>query len=385
MDSKFKKFIPFLIIFLFYFVARISFFYIPIYLNLTGFSGFEIGLLVALSSVAAFISFFPSGIVNDRQSIKKPLAISFLLLGAFYFGITVFKSFAELFVLFLLGGIGLKVGTNSLRNFFLKSQTEKKGERFGKYQLFVMFGVGAGVLVFSLLVSSLHFSLVFQAIAIFLVILISFLFLMDDFESGSTKIQEYKNDFLRKEVIFFSAILFLFTMHWGAESTSYGLLLTKDFGLNLTEAGRYMAFSLVFFGVSAYFYGKKLDEKKATIPQLMSYGMIISGLMHVLMVFEPIWFSFIARVAHELGDGIFQVAMLFWISNSFEFRRIAGNASLIMTITVLGEITGALIFSTIGGLFGYGSAFISSGVLSILAALIFIIYKKNFFKNNSLN
>jgi MFS family permease len=380
----FKSLVPFLVIFLFYFASRITFFFIPVYLDLRGFTGLEIGLLVALSSVAAFISFFPSGLVNDRKSIKKPLALGFLLTAVFYYGITVFSGFAFFFLLFLIGGIGLKIGINCLRNyFFKKSMIEKRGESLGAYQLFVMAGVFAGVLSFSILVPLLSFEIMLQAMGLLLVALIVLLFFVRDFETSETKIRDYKNDFLKKNVVFFSVLLFLFTLHWGAESTTYGLLLIEDFGLNITQTGMYMAFSLIFLGITAYVFGKKLDRKETSVSKMLAAGMVLSGVMHILMAFEPLWFSFAARIIHEVGDGLFEIGMLFWVADSFSFKRLAGNASLLMTVTVLGESVGAVMFSAIGGAFGYGSAFISSGVISVIAAVIFLVFRKRFFLNHN--
>lgn len=380
MANAYKRFAPFLMVFLFYFAARISFFYIPVYLNYTGLTGLEIGVLVSLSSFAALIGFFPSGVLNDRKSVKRPLLISFFLLSSFYFGLTVLDGFAQLFALFLFGGVGLKVGSNCLRNLFLKSRADKKGEKLGRYQLLSNLGVGLGVASFSLLVTLFHFNIVFCAIAVFFLLLGFLLFFMDDLETSPTKIHEYKADFMRKEVVFFSAILFLFTMHWGAESTSYGLLLTEDLGLSLAKAGHYMSFSLVFMGFSAYFFGKRLDKKSVKVPDLMFFGMFFSGLTHVLMVNENVWLSFLARVIHETADGAFHIAMLFWITGSFDFRRVAGNASILMTVTVLGEVAGSIVFSTIGDIYGYSMAFILSGFLGIASATVFLAYKNRFFR-----
>jgi len=378
-----KKLAPLLIIFLFYFASRISFFFIPIYLDLKGFNGLEIGILVALSAVAAFISFFPSGIINDRKSIKKPLALSFALLAIFYFGMTLVDGFVFFFILFLIGGIGTKVGSNSLKNYFLKkSQLEKKGKSLGSYQLFVMIGVAFGVLSVGFFVPLFNFEIVLQAVAVILALLIGLLFFLEDFEVSETKIHEYKTDFFKKDVIFFSLILFLFTLHWGAESTTYGLLLTEHFGLDVFGAGIYMAFSLIFVGIAAYFFGKRIDQKKTSVSKMLALGMLISGTMHILMVFEPIAFSFFARAIHEIGDGMFEIGMLVWMADSFSFKRLAGNASLLMTVTVLGEIIGAILFSTLGDMFGYASAFIVSGAIAVIASLFFVVLRKRFFLKN---
>ncbi|MFH1588235.1 MAG: MFS transporter [Candidatus Diapherotrites archaeon] len=369
----------FLLVFLFFFASRVSFFFIPIYLAELNFTGFEIGLLVGLSSVAAFIAFFPSGFVNDKKSVKKPLLLSFILLSAFYSGITFFSGFIAFFALFLFGGIGLKVGTNSLRNYFLKSSPQgKEGNTMGLYKLVVMLGVFCGVLVVSVLVPVFEFNLVLQGVSFLFILLIFFLFFFKDIKSSDVKVFQYKDDFLKKNILFFSLILFLFTLHWGAESTSYGLFLQEFFNLDFFQMGLYMALPLPFLGFSAYYFGKKVDAKKIDFLSLFAVGVLLSGLTHILMTFNPIEFSFLMRVIHEFADGMVEIGLIFWIFRSFDFKRLAGNASLIMTVTVLGELIGAVVFSTIGGIYGYNWPFILTGITSIMAAGLFLIYKKKY-------
>jgi MFS family permease len=377
-----KEWLVFLFVFLFFLGSRISFFYIPIYLNELNFSGLEIGLLIGLSAVAAFIGFFPSGLINDRNSFKKPLIFSLILLALFYFGLSVFSGFELFFVLFLLGGLGLNVGRNTLKNYFMKiSISGKEGYTMGLFELISILGIFFGVLTASFLVPVYSFQIFLKAISVLFILLIVFVFFLKPIKMTETKLSGYKSDFLKKNVLFFALILFLFTLHWGAESTAYGLLLTEYFELNLFFAGIYMAFPLLFLGLSAFYFGKKIDAKKIDFSLVFLIGMLLSGLTHILMTFPLIEFSFLMRVIHEFGDGLAQIGLVFWIFKSFNFERLAGNASLIMTVTVLGEIIGAILFSTLGGNIGYQYAFIGSGITSILAAVLFFIYLKKY-KNN---
>ncbi len=369
----------FLLVFLFYFAARISFFFIPVYLNNLGFNSFEIGVLIALSSVAAFISFFPSGFVNDSNSVKKPLFFSFILLALFYFGLTVFNSFFLFLLLFLIGGVGLKVGVNSLKNYFLKNaEPGFEGQTMGFYQLIVILGVFFGVLFVGFVVPLIDFPIVLRFVSFLFIGLIFFLFFFKEVKTSNVRISEYKDDFLKKNVLFFSLILFLFTLHWGAESTSYALFLKNYFNLDLFFSSLYMAFPLLFLGFSAFLFGKKIDAKKIDFANVFLIGVFVSGLTHVLMVLQPVQVSFLMRCIHEFGDGLAQIGFFFWIFKAFDFKRLAGNASLIMTVTVFGEIIGSIIFSNIGGLFGYEFAFIGSGLTSILAAILFLIYMRKY-------
>lgn len=377
-----KEWLVFLFVFLFFLGSRISFFYIPIYLNELNFSGLEIGLLVGLSAVAAFIGFFPSGLINDRNSFKKPLIFGLILLAIFYFGITFFSGFEVFFILFLLGGLGLQFARNTLRNYFMKtSPLGKEGHNMGLFTFISMTGIFFGVLIASFLVPMYSFQVFLKAISVLFILLIVFVFFLKPVKVTYTKLSGYKSDFLKKNVLFFALILFLFTLHWGAESTSYGLFLTDYFGLSIFHAGLFMAFPLILLGVSAFWFGKKVDEKKIDFSLVFLIGMLLSGLTHILMVFPLIEFSFLMRLIHEFADGLAQIGLIFWIFKSFNFERLAGNASLIMTVTVLGEIIGAIIFSTLGGLMGYEYVFIGSGITSILAAILFFIYLKKY-KNN---
>jgi hypothetical protein len=49
-----------------------------------------------------------------------------------------------------------------------------------------------------------------------------------------------------------------------------------------------------------------------------------------------------------------------------------------MTVTVIAEIVGAIVFSTIGGIYGYNWPFILTGITSIAAGSLFLLYKEKY-------
>jgi MFS family permease len=57
---------------------------VPIFLSQNGFSSTEIGLLAGVISIASLPFIFPSGVIADRLSSKKAMALGLLIASPFY-------------------------------------------------------------------------------------------------------------------------------------------------------------------------------------------------------------------------------------------------------------------------------------------------------------
>lgn len=192
------------------------------------------------------------------------------------------------------------------------------------------------------------------------------------------KLAEYRKDFSDRKVLAIGVIMLLFGLHWGAESTSYGLFLKNNLGLDIFSIGLYSSMSLLFLGSTAYFFGRRIDSGKMNMKYVFFAGMLISGAFHILHTVPIPWLSFVFRAAHEVGDGMAAIAMYFWISRLFSNERIGGNSSTMFTMSLMGQVAGSLIFGHMGHSLGYHVPLIVSGVTSIVCAFLLLTFVRIF-------
>lgn len=351
---------------------------LPIYLAKIGFSGYEIGILVAIYAVSPIFFSFPTGFVNDRWTIRLTLVGGLILISSFFFGISLLESFVIFIPLYFLGGLGYNIGLISIRTLVYKTKMKgKEGEKFGVYNFVNSTAASIGLVIGGALVLMLDFSLALQIMGIVYLLLIPFVSFRP-ITKHKVKLSQYKKDLLNKKVISLGIIMFIFTLHWGAEGTSFGLFLNKNLGLDMFWVGVYIGISLFFLGLTAYIFGKRIDLGKSNLKNVFVLGMIISGVFHIIHTIPVPWLSFLLRIPHEIGDGMALIAIYFWVSKLFGIERIGGNSSIMFMVTLLGHVVGSLIFGPIGYHFGYHIPLIISGVTTILSAFLLIAFVRIF-------
>jgi DHA1 family quinolone resistance protein-like MFS transporter len=352
------------------------FIFIPLYLVSIGMSGLQIGVLVSMFAITALIGVFPTGVINDRYDIRYVLFLGFIMISVFSFGITLTSEFLILLVFFFIGGLGQNFTYRSLENIIFKEKEPRhEGKKFGKFKLYSISGGVIGLLSGSVLVYALSFVETFRIIGVFFLGMFFLTLWLKPTTITRTRLVQYEKDFLNTQNILLAVIIFLFTSHWGAEHTSYILFIKQAFGLDMIFSGLYVAIPMAALGIAAYFYGKKIDHR-TDFKKLLLYGMVISGVFHILMVNPNVYASFFFRILHEVGDGIAAISMVFWISKRFKRTRIGGDAGLFFVVMMLGEFVGSIVYGPLGEAFGYGYPLIISGVISaFVCAPLFLLLK----------
>jgi MFS family permease len=370
--DNFKRAMPLLFFFLLF--ASFAFILIPIYLSSIGFSGYEIGILVALSLMTPIFVSFPTGVINDRWTIRLTMIAGIVMISSFFLGLGFFESFLIFIPLFVIGGLGGNLGEISIRTLVFKTRMEgREGKKFGIYNFVGTTARSLGLFIGGILIFLLDFSLALKIIGVLFLLLIPFVSFRPIMKY-KVRLGEYKKDFLNKKVVSIGIIMFLFTLHWGAEGTSFGLFLKNNLGLNMFEVGVYASATLFFLGLTAYIFGKRIDMRKSNMKNVFFAGMLVSGIFHILHTIPIVPVSFLFRVAHEVGDGMTMIGIYFWVSRLFGVKRIGGNSSLMFTLTLLGQVVGSLVFGPIGYLMGYHIPLIISGVMNILSAFLLLIF-----------
>jgi MFS family permease len=351
------------------FLVALTTFFLPLFLkDHLGFSGAEIGMLYGALSITGIVFTFPIGFFNDRLTPRALILCALVLTAVSFWGQGTVTRFLPFFGVFLLFGFATNIFRISLDALLFKSGREvKQGFRYGLFNCMRMVGFTLGALCAGFFLSSLDFPLTLKGLAFLALILVVVYPFLPSIPGGRWELFNYRHDFVKRRVIVFSLWLFFFSLHWGAEATSFGLFLRHNLNLSLIGIGCYMAGEFFTVAVSALFFGWFYDRNGGVHAQPLLYGgLIASGIGNILMVYPDLIFSFSWRVIHGIGDGIIALVMYLGIRRLFHLERIGGNASLISMSTMIGIFVGSLIFGPLGEKAGYGYPLAISGIITIL-------------------
>ena len=101
------------------------------------------------------------------------------------------------------------------------------------------------------------------------------------------------------EALFLKMFLF-FALHFGAVQTYFSLFLKSYFNLNSLEMGLYMGIPILVTGPMCIFISRKTQKYKPRY--ILLFGLLVSGLGHILMTVKILELSFVFRIIHEIAD-----------------------------------------------------------------------------------
>lgn len=368
---------PFILVVIMQIVTMGLYFFIPLQLEKIGLTGFEIGVLFAISAITAFLSVFEIGTLTDRIPIKLIISASILCMSTYLLGLGITTSFTVLSIMFLVGGLGTTAFKESMESFVLKHADTHRGEKFGTYELVKMIASGLAMVASGYLIFIFDFNMIFIGAAILILASLVVTPAIEKNKITKTKTKDYFKDITNTKVIGFLILIFLFTLHWGAESTSYGLFLNHNLGLSTTQMGIFFGISIIFLGFSALFFGKRYDKKNNS-RELLLYAFFLSGISFILFAITTnTYISLFFRMVHEIGDGAFIIFMFTGIKRFFTNHRIGGDLGLITIITIIGKMLGALLFGPMGDLYGYQWPHIVAGSIIVVSGLFILTYKRH--------
>ncbi|MFC1615636.1 MFS transporter [Patescibacteria group bacterium] len=345
--------------------------FMGIYFSQINLSGGQIGVIFAVYTVTGILSIIPSSFSNDKFKSKNLIVFSLVLLAIQFVGIGLTHDFILISILIFFGGLGKALYTSSADSLFLKStkktNVNKKIATFQSLQ-YTMIGLGMILIGFTLNLQ-ISFEKIFIVIGFIylLMTIVAFLNLPDN-RVAKFEIIHYKKDIFRPKVVFLLIIMFLFSFHFGAEQTTYGLFLKETLELSSINIGLYMGIAVIFMAFTSVYIGKKLP--KWTAAYVLIFALFTSGLGHILMVLEPAYLSVVFRIIHEIGDASMFFFLYYGISKMFDLERIGGNSGIFKFIIAIGTVIGALIFGPMGEAYGYHLPLIVSGSIQLFSALL---------------
>ncbi len=353
------------------FIYSLFWVFVPIFLAEQGFSGYHIGLFIGIANFMAIITTLPAGIANDRIKSKKMILYAIIFSSLYYVGLLTITNAIILAFVFICGGLGRNLFNVSIDSLAYRSLDRKKTPtQLGKYVSFVVFAEIIGFMIGGNIINSYGFDNTLKVIIIMLIITGFASLFLPITHTFKFKLFEYKKDIFRKEVLMFIAVVFLFTLHYGAEATSYSLFLKTRFALNMGEIGMFIGGAVIFLALSALYYSKKIA--RGFDPKYVFYiGLIFSGIGHVVFALQQdVIFAFIIRCIHEWGDGAMIFSIFYGIVRIFKIERIGGNASFITFTQILGSSVAAFIFGPVGEYFGYNVPLFITGITTFCSFLL---------------
>jgi MFS family permease len=351
-------------------------FFIGIHLKTIGFSGTEIGLIFMIYSITGILSILPSGFSNDLFKSKHMITIGLFLLATQYIGMANSKTFPIIAGFFFIGSLGKTLYSNSIDSLFLKT-TEKEHTR-RKINIFLSLNyilIGLGMITAGYFLNTdIHFAKIFTIIGIsFGILAIISQLILPKNTTNPFEILHYKKDIFRKDVLFFLFILFLFSVHYGSEETSYGLFLKNVLQLDKFESGLYMGTSIITMAITVTFIRKLL--KIVEIKNILLIGTFLSGVGLILMTIPNTAISLLFRIIHETGDATMFFFLYYGLSKLFDLERMGGNTGIVTFVIIIGSSLSNLLFGVVGSKFGYNMPFLIGGSMSVLAFLFSLKFR----------
>ena len=361
--------------------AALSFF-LGMYFVQIGLSGTQIGIIFALSTVTSILTILPSGFSNDKFKSKYLIAISLLFIAIQYYGMAETTYFPTLLALFLIGGIGATLYSASADSIFHKSTKKKNiNKKIGIFQGLHFLTIGIGMITAGYLLEiDFQFLSLFKYLSFgFIALAITSIFILPKSVTTELDLVAYKKDLFSKKVILFMLIVFLFAIHFGAESTSYGLFVKETLGLSPLYMGLYMGVPIITMGLTALIIAKNIHRWKAT--NILLFGLFVSGSGHILMTLGSPLVSMLFRTYHEVGDAAWFFFLYLGVNKLFDLKRIGGNASIFILVTTMGSTLGALATGPLGEHYGYDIALIVTGITTLIAFTLALQFKQHFDHN----
>lgn len=346
-------------------VMAAVYFFLPVHLkHQLQFSGLEIGALYAAASLNALLVTFPLGVAGDRYSLRLLLALT-LGLSAFCLAAL---GYLETFWLYLLAfwgfGLGMHASRVVLDTLIFKTSGALGIQQLADYNAMRMLGMVLGTVVSGWLFYRCGFQGALLLLALVPVGLMGLLGKLPRLQVHFSPLRQYGLDFWQRPVRLFALWLFLFCLHWGAETTSYGLFLQTNLGLSRPAMGGYMAVEFLVVALTAHCYGRFWYGRLAPFP-LLALALATSGGGHILMTVPQVFFSVFWRAVHGIGDALIMVESYTMVARLFRVERIGGNSGLITMVSVAGTFFGSLVYGPLGAAYGYQWPLVVSGVLTL--------------------
>ena len=371
---------------LFKFLLFPSLFFMPLFLEDKGITGWRTGLLMGETYFVGFLMALPLGVMNDRYEPKRMVALSLILMVFSMFFITGWDSFYVLLAAFLMFGLARNIFQISFDTLFFKQVIKGRGcVHIGRYQLAFAYSTMAGLFTAALVLDRISFPVLYAGTGVMFLLLLYPARHLSLAGTSVIAVSIYKKTVLKAEFLPLAMLIFLFALHWGTEDTCYGLFLRHYLHADKGVAALYMMSEFFVLGTTAYVMSRLIDRFSLNLRWVFAVGIAVSGTALILQVNEVFFVSMLMRMLHGAGDALVMVVIYYGVSRVFELDKMGGNMGAVMLLLILGSFSGAIVFSLVGNRFGYHVSFLVTGIILVFVAFWFIIYNiwKDFIMKSS--
>ncbi len=354
--------------------------YITIYWVDLGFSHLQVGILIAVFPLISLALMIPFGVFVDRISPKKMVIASQFIFALSIAGLMMTQDFWMTMLLLALGGAGSALFNNALPALFYKTLgTSIRGLKLGFFTAGILVGYGLGSLLGGYIYTALDMNAIFLFSLLGTVPMVLLCLFLADVPGTRIKISDYRADLSSKSVLVFVILVFAFSLHAGAEQSSFSLFLNKEIKLD-TESVGWLFFIhanvMAVLSIVSGYYADRVNARGKGLATLYYIGIAVSGLTNIMLMFTTNFGNVLAtRLTHAVGDSLTLVTRSLIVSNLFVATRMGGNLATIQTTVTLGTLCGSIIS---GAVPGYSSGFVIAGAAAVLAVIYALIAKPEF-------
>jgi len=354
--------------------------YITIYWVDMGYSHLQVGILIAVFPLVSLALMIPFGVFVDRISPKKMVIASQFIFALAIAGLMMTQDFWMTMLLLSLGGAGSALFNNALPALFYKTLgTSIRGLKLGFFTAGILVGYGLGSLLGGYIYTGFDMNAIFLFSLLGTVPMVILCLFLADVPGTRIKLSDYRADLSSKAVFVFVILVFAFSLHAGAEQSSFSLFLNKEIKLD-TESVGWLFFIhanvMAVLSIVSGYYADHVNARGKGLSTLYYVGIAMSGLTNIMLMFTTNFGNVLAtRLTHAVGDSLTLVTRSLIISNIFVAKRMGGNLATIQTTVTLGTLFGSIIA---GAVPGYSSGFVIAGAAAVLAVIYALIVKPEF-------
>ena len=354
--------------------------YITIYWVDLGYSHLQVGILIAVFPLVSLTLMIPFGVFVDRISPRNLIIASQFIFALSIAGLMMTQDFWSTMLLLAVGGAGSALFNNALPSLFYKTLGASiRGLKLGFFTAGILMGYGLGSLLGGYIYTGFDMNAIFLFSLVGTVPMVLLSLLMADVPGTRIKISDYRADLSSKSVLIFVILVFAFSLHAGAEQSSFSLFLNKEIKLDKESVGWLYfihANVMAVLSIVSGYYADRVNARGKGLATLYYVGIAISGLTNIMLMFTTNFGNVLAtRLTHAVGDSLTLVTRSLIVSNLFVATRMGGNLATIQATVTLGTLCG----SVISGAFPeYSTGFVIAGAAAVLAVIYALIAKPEF-------
>lgn len=349
-------------------ITVIFYAYIPIHFRNSGFTDPQSGLLFSLQSLMAIVTYLPSGVINDRLSVRAQILLGGAVFTVFASALSRATTYAHFVGLFILWGLSGTMLDNSTNVAYYKESTVAPNRLFFSfYGITNTLAYAAGGLLGARILGDNDFSAFFRAIFFMSLIIVPLAMLLPNTRASSVRLRDYLADIKRPETAVLALSLFLFTYHWGAELTYFTMFMKENVRMTTAEVSHIyltvgLAMSAIIFPLGYFKDAHRLAPRHALYVAVLFSSASQLG-FHAVGSFEAMFWN---QIVHSVGDAFFIYYWFNIIPSLYTYERIGGASSFVNLFAVISVIAGSyasgLAVSKSGDNY---TAFLISGLLGL--------------------